>query len=97
MKRLRKSIQVVKHRSLLSQPPLGDGLRVGRAAEAMGELHFQCPACGMVERVNDIGKMLLATDPSAFTSIECLKCQHRYNARARLQQGAAPGLGTDSW
>jgi phage FluMu protein Com len=62
----------------------------------MGELYFQCPACGTVEHVNNIGKMLLAAEPSAFTSIECLKCQHRYNARARLRNGCAPGGGGDS-
>lgn len=63
-----------------------------RAAEELGEMYFQCPKCGTYERVNNIGKMLLQSDPTYFTQIECIKCKHPYNARVRLQKGKCPGF-----
>ncbi|MDL1912694.1 hypothetical protein FBQ81_18705, partial [Chloroflexi bacterium CFX6] len=54
-----------------------DAAQVG---EEMGEMYFQCPNCGAYERVNDIGKMMLKSDPNYFTSIDCIKCKYTYNA-----------------
>lgn len=63
-----------------------------QAGEEMGEMYFQCPKCGTYERINDIGKMMLKSDPSYFTSIDCIKCKHTYNARVRIQKGRCPGF-----
>lgn len=63
-----------------------------RAVEEMGEMYFQCPKCGSYERVNDIGKMMLKSDPNYFARIECIKCRHPYNARSRIRQGRCPGF-----
>lgn len=63
-----------------------------RVAEETGEMYFQCPKCGTYERVNNVGKMLLKSDPNYFTSIDCIKCKHTYNARVRLQKGKCPGF-----
>lgn len=72
------------------------GDEIDRIDKEMGEMYFQCPKCGTYERVNNIGKALLATNPSSFTSIECVKCKHKYNARARLKKGRCPGFDYDS-
>lgn len=66
-----------------------DAAQVG---EEMGEMYFQCPNCGAYERVNDIGKMMLKSDPNYFTSIDCIKCKYTYNARVRIQKGRCPGF-----
>lgn len=71
-------------------------LDADRVAGEMSEMYFQCPRCGTYEQVNNIGKMMLACDPNSFTSIECIKCKHGYNARARLRKGECPGFDYES-
>lgn len=61
-----------------------------RASKKMGELYFQCPNCGAYERVNDVGKVMLQHNPTYFTSINCIECNHQYNARERIQKGTIP-------
>ena len=53
-------------------------------------MYFQCPKCGTYERVNNIGKTMIASDPDAFTSIDCVNCKLNYNARTRLKNGNIP-------
>lgn len=69
---------------------------IERSDKEMGEMYFQCPKCGTYERVNNIGKVMLASDPSHLTSVECVKCKHTYNARSRLKKGRCPGFDYDS-
>ena len=61
-----------------------------QASKQKGEMYFQCPKCGTYERVNNIGKTMIASDPDAFTSIDCVNCKHNYNARTRLKNGNIP-------
>ena len=61
-----------------------------RASRQMGELYFQCPNCETYERVNDIGKLMLQQNPTYFTSVNCIECNHEYNARDRIQKGTIP-------
>jgi|GEM_PF-4290613 len=61
-----------------------------RASQKMGELYFQCPNCGTYERVNDVGKVMLQQNPTYFTKINCIDCNHEYNARERIQKGTMP-------
>lgn len=67
MKTLRKAIQAHQRRTEATTLRVDDVTQAGRrgsvgsleagcAAETMGELYFECPACGKVEHVNDIGK-----------------------------------------
>lgn len=88
-----------KHAGSITPGPIGgmsfhtfSSIDTDRVAEEMGEMYFQCPQCSTYERVNNIGKMMLKSDPNYFTSVQCIKCKHTYNARARLQKGQCPDI-----
>lgn len=71
---------------------LGPGANLVSAAEiaqtdqALGELHFDCPKCNHRERVNDMGKTLLAKgDRSLFQRYTCTGCGHVFDASVRVR------------
>jgi hypothetical protein len=63
-----------------------------KVADDMGEMYYDCPSCNHCERINNIGKMLLKQNPSAFKDTSCPKCGHRFNAGPRAKFGKCPGF-----
>jgi len=66
---------------------------VNRNAEEMGEMYFDCPKCGTGQRINNIGKMMLKSNPAAFSHMKCTKCAHMFDAGPRVKFGKVPESG----
>ncbi len=65
---------------------------VNRNAEQLGEMYFDCPKCATAQRINNIGKMMLKSNPNAFSNWNCTKCGHTFNAGPRVKFGKCPGF-----
>jgi hypothetical protein len=63
-------------------------------ANTYGEMYFNCPGCGHCERVNDIGKAILKTNPFAWKTYKCLKCGHTFDAAPRIKFGEHSATGS---
>ena len=69
---------------------ISNGNEINRNSEEMGEMYYDCPKCGHPERINNIGKMLLKTNPYAFKDITCNNCGHTFDAGACIKFGTIP-------
>src|SRR5262245_41479288 len=65
---------------------------VNRVADKAGEMYYDCPKCGTCARINNIGKMMLESNPNAFANHPCQSCGHRFDAGRRLKHGKCPGF-----
>lgn len=59
---------------------------IERIDREMGELYLHCPHCGEEERINDVGKLMLAQGNNVFAQYACKKCGTVFDGAQNLRK-----------